>query len=102
VNENHVSREVEALLERMDQFPHEFLDSMWGRELREAFIEERGELLFLLTVEERQLLESKYRQLLRGVFKEKVIERIINPKTHETHPNQLAINFYDADCYIGL
>lgn len=84
MDENCVCNEVRALLERMEQFPHEFLpNGRWHADFLEAFVGEEGALLYLLTVEERRVLEEKFRAVLRKWFKEKVVERIINPKQAE-------------------
>lgn len=84
MDENSVCNEVRALLERMEQFPHEFYErTFWYAAFHEAFIYETGTLPFLLTAEEKRLLEEKFRMVLRKAFQERVVENIINPRQLE-------------------
>lgn len=86
MDETGVSNEVRALLERMEQFPHEFLGSRgyWYEEFTDTFCGDMNTpLSFLLTAEEYRLLKEAYRQVLRKQFSEEVVSRIINPKQTE-------------------
>ncbi len=83
MDENSVSDEVRALLERIEQFPHEFYgpQALWKEEFMDTFCcDMQTPLSFLLTAEEFRLLKQAYRILLRKTFSEEVIEKIINPK----------------------
>lgn len=80
MDENSVSNEVRALIDRMGQFPHEFIgDGSWANFMRQL-LKDEGELPFLLTTEEERVLKEAYRRILRGWFSEVVVEKIINPK----------------------
>jgi hypothetical protein len=86
MDENSVSNEVRALLERMDNFPHEFYGprAHWREEFMDTFCSDmQTPLAFLLTAEEFVLLKQAYRRLLRKYFSEEVVERIINPTQRE-------------------
>jgi hypothetical protein len=86
MDENSVSNEVRALLERMDNFPHEFYGprAHWREEFTDTFCSDmQTPLAFLLTAEEFVLLKQAYRRLLRKYFSEEVVERIINPTQRE-------------------
>jgi hypothetical protein len=86
MDETSVSDEVRALLERMEQFPHEFCGprAYWRDEFADAFCSDmQTPLAFLLTAEEFRLLKEAYRKVLRRHFSEEVIERIINPAQGE-------------------
>lgn len=80
MDENSVSNEVRALIDRMEQFPHEFVgEGAWTHIMRQVILEE-GELPFLLTTEEERVLKEAYRKILRAWFSEVVVGKIINPK----------------------
>jgi hypothetical protein len=86
MDENSVSDEVRALLERMEQFPHEFYGKRahWRDEFMDTFCSDiQTPLAFLLTAEEFILLKQAYRRLLRRTFSEEVIAKIINPAQGE-------------------
>ena len=86
MDENSVSDEVRALLERMEQFPHEFCGKRahWRDEFMDTFCSDmHTPLAFLLTAEEFILLKQAYRRLLRRNFSEEVVEKIINPAQGE-------------------
>jgi hypothetical protein len=86
MDENSVSDEVRALLERMEQFPHEFYGkhAHWRDEFIDTFSSDiPTPLAFLLTAEEFILLKQAYRRLLRRTFSEEVIAKIINPAQGE-------------------
>jgi hypothetical protein len=86
MDENSVSNEVRALLERMEQFPHEFVGkrAYWRDEFMDTFCGNlETPLSFLLTAEEFRLLKQAYRQVLRKNFAEEVVEKIINPSQGE-------------------
>ncbi len=86
MDENSVSNEVRALLERMEQFPHEFIGkrAYWRDEFVDTFCSDmQTPLSFLLTAEEFRLLKEAYRQVLRKNFSEEVVEKIINPTQSE-------------------
>lgn len=86
MDENSVSNEVRALLERMDNFPHEFVGkrAYWRKEFMDTFCSDmQTPLAFLLTAEEFVLLKQAYRRLLRKYFSEEVVETIINPTQRE-------------------
>lgn len=86
MDENSVSNEVRALLERMEQFPHEFYGdrAYWREEFMDTFCSDiHTPLAFLLTAEEFRLLKEAYRRLMRKNFSEEVVEKIINPAQGE-------------------
>lgn len=86
MDENSVSNEVRALVERMEQFPHEFVSrgSHWREEFIDTFCSEMNTgLAFLLTTEEYRLLKDAFRNVLRKDFAEEVVQRIINPKQRD-------------------
>lgn len=86
MDENSVSDEVRALLERMEQFPHEFVGKRahWREEFLDTFCSDmQTPLAFLLTGEEFRLLKEAYRLVLRKDFSEEVVSRIINPAQGE-------------------
>lgn len=82
MDENSVSKEVLALIERMENFPHEFIGkhAYWREEFLDTFCSDMSTpLAFLLTTEEYILLKQAYRLVLRKHFCEEVVSVIINP-----------------------
>lgn len=82
MDETFVSKEVLALVERMEHFPHEFVGKRahWGEEFLDTFCSDmQTPLAFLLTAEEFTLLKEAYRKVLRKEFSEEVVSKIINP-----------------------